>query len=245
LAFRAVAGFIYRTAGFASLLPWNIRADFSLQQHKHIRFWSELQSFESLEGSAVAYNTHQIDPIPNGSLLFKSYSPTLRTANLGIGYLISKEWEAVAGGFFTATGENAAKGWGAGLGFTWRPYQVPEIKYVEYRKRQIERIKSEPRNSRREVVRYGLSSTVVKVSAQGNFLKIFYGAKDRIRVDDTFYVYVPPDTMNSQARRPVAFASVVQVQPEAAFLHVDERYVDGIAIQDGFEVRQVFFEAED
>jgi len=242
LAFSAGSGYIYRTAGYAPILPWNIRADFSLQERHRLRFWTELQSFQGLQQTNVALNSQQPDPIPNGSLLFKSYSPTIRTANLGVGYLLSKEWEAVAGTFFTATGVNSAKGWGAGLGFTWRPYQIPEIKYEEYRKRQIERLQTEKREFHRPVVRYGFRATIVKVSNQGNYVKIFYGENDRVRVGDTFYI-MPPDTLSASPRRPVASATAVQVLPDAAFLHVDEKYAENLSIQEGFEARRVYFEA--
>lgn len=245
LAFSAGIGYIYRTAGYAPVLPWNIRADLSAQEKHRLRFWASLENVQHLSNNGSVLNPTQADPFPNGSLLFKSYAPELHTATLGAGYLLSKEWELVAGTFFTGGGQNAAKGWGAGLGITWRPYQVPEIKYEEYREQQIARLKGEKREFRkREVVKYGYRATIVKVSAKGNFLKIAYGEKDRVRIGDTFYV-MPPDRMDSEARRPVAFATVVQTQPDAAFLHVEERYFKDVNIREGYEVRRVFFESDD
>ncbi|MGZ3669816.1 MAG: hypothetical protein ACXWR1_11420 [Bdellovibrionota bacterium] len=246
LAFSGGLGYIYRTAGYAALVPWNLRADFSAQERHKARFWVDFQSLEQTKkGTGLVLNPQQPDPFPNGSLLFKSYSPGIRTANLGAGYLLSREWEAVVGTFFTATGVNSAKGWGAGLGFTWRPYQVPEIKYEAYRQRQIERLQGEKKElRRREVVKYGFRATIVKVSAQGNYIKIYYGEKDRVRIGDTFYV-MPPDKGEQFARRPVAYAVVAQVQPEAAFLHVEERYYPNINIDEGFEVRRVYFENDE
>ncbi len=245
LAFSAGTGYIYRTAGYAPSIPWNIRADISLQQHQRFRFWTEFQSFQSFQSTGIVLNNTQPDPIPNGSLLFKSYAPTIRTATLGLGYLLSREWEITAGGSFTATGVNSAKGWGGGLGFTWRPYQVPEIKYEDYRKRQIERLQSQEHEVRRRpVVKYGFRATIVKVSTQGNYVKISYGAKDRVRVGDPFYI-MPPDMLNAQARRPLGFATVVQVQPDASFLQVMERFNENLSIQEGYEARRIFFDAEE
>jgi hypothetical protein len=190
-------------------------------------------------------NPDQPDPFPNGSLLFKSYAPKLRTATLGMGYLVSREWELVGAGHITATGVNAAKGWGAGIGITWRPYQVPEIKYDEYRKIQIERLSHEKREfKRRDVVKYGFRATIVKVSNHGNYVKIFFGERDRVRQGDTFYI-MPPEKEGAIARRPVAFATAVQVLPDAAFLHVDERYFNNVDIVEGFETRRVYFENDD
>jgi hypothetical protein len=246
LAFSGGAGYVYRTAGYAPLVQWNLRADISAQERHKIRFWAGLDSFERIsKNSDTVLNPNAPDPFPNGSLLFKSYSPGIRTANLGLGYLLSREWEGVLGTFFTATGVNSAKGWGAGLGATWRPYQVPEIKYDEYRQRQIEHLQGEKKElKRRDVVKYGFRATVIKVSPQGNYLKIYFGEKDRVRVGDTFYV-MPPNRLDDSARRPVAYAVVAQVQPEAAFLHIEERYFANIEIQAGFEVRRVYFENDE
>jgi hypothetical protein len=63
-------------------------------------------------------------------------------------------------------------------------------------------------------------------------------------VGDTFYV-MPPFRGDESARRPVAYAVVAQVQPEAAFLHIEERYFANIDIRDGFEVRRVYFENDE
>lgn len=244
LAFSGSFGYTHRTAGYSAGVPWNIRADFSLQERHKFRFWTDFSSFVSWHQSNPALNPQQSDPIPSGSLLFKSQAPTIRTATLGGGLLLSREWEVAVALFSTATGVNYAKGWGGGLGFAWRPYQVPEIKYDEYRARQIERLQTENREERRRtVVRYGFRATIVKVSGKGNYIKIFYGEKDRVRVGDTFYV-MPPDNLDTQARRPVASATAVQVQPDAAYLHVDERYVDKLVIQEGFETRRIYFEED-
>ena len=51
--------------------------------------------------------------------------------------------------------------------------------------------------------------------------------------------------MENAARRPVASATVVQVQPDAAFLHIDEHYYANINIEEGFEVRRVYFENDE
>ncbi len=244
LAFSGSAGYVYRTAGYAPGVPWNLRADFSLQERHKLRFWTDFSSFQAMNRSDVALNPDQPDPIPSGSLLFKSRAPTVRTATFGAAILLSREWELATAFFATATGNNYAKGFGGGFGFAWRPYQVPEIKYDEYRARQIERLQTEDREyHRRAVVRYGFRATIVKVSAQGNYVKIYYGEKDRVRVGDTFYV-MPPDTLTSQARRPVASATAVQVHPDAAFLRVEERYLPNLVIQEGYETRRVYFEED-
>lgn len=248
LAFSTSGGYIYRTGGYAPALPWNLRADFSAQERHRMRFWIDFQAFENLDKTGNGISPNQPDPFPNGSFLFKSYAPKIRTATLGMGYLVAREWEIVANATTTATGVNAAKGWGGGLGFTWRPYQVPEIKYDEFRKGQIEKLQGERREvHRRAVVKYGFRATIVKVSAQGNYIKILYGENERVRIGDTFYV-MPPETPESAqvgARRPVAFATVAQVTPEAAFLHVDEKYYGNVQITEGFEVRRVYFEHDE
>src|SRR5690606_2227608 len=156
------------------------------------------------------------------------------------GYLLSKEWELSAALFSTATGKNYAKGFGGGFGLAWRPYQVPEIKYEDYRLRQIERLQTEKREHRRKVVKYGFRATIVKVSSAGNYVKIFYGEKDRVRIGDTFYI-MPPDTQMRGARRPVGSATAVQVLPDSAFLRIDERYEEGLVVQEGFETRRIYF----
>lgn len=244
LSFSASAGYTYRTSGYASGVPWNTRADFSMQEKWRMRFWLNFENFQRLEKSARPLNTEQPDPIPSGSFLFKTWAPTNRLVTAGAGWLASKEWELTGAFFATPAGLNTAKGWGANLGLSWRPYQVPEIRYEEYRQRQIERLKGEKREyHRREVVKYGFRATIVRVSAQGNYLKIFYGEKDRVRVGDTFYV-IPPDSFENRAYRPVASATVVQVQPDAAFLHVDERYGESTQITEGMDVRRVYFDTE-
>ncbi len=244
LAFSGSVGYNYRTAGYSSGIPWNLRADFSLQERWRLRFWLNFENFQPLNHSTTALNTEQPDPIPTGSLLFKSWAPIQRMATIGTGWLWSKEWELTGAFFTTPAGHNSAKGWGGNLGITWRPYQVPEIRYDEYRQKQIERLKTEKREyRRREVVKYGFRATIVRVSAQGNYLRINYGEKDRVRAGDTFYV-MPADTLDGRAQRPVAFATVVQVQTDAAFLHVDERYVENLQITEGMDARRVYFDTE-
>lgn len=244
LSFSGSAGYTYRTSGYASGVPWNLRADFSMQERWRMRFWADFSSFQRTEKSARALNTEQADPFPNGSFLFKAWAPTQRFVTLGAGWLANKEWEITGAWMVTPSGLNAAKGWGVNLGVAWRPYQVPEIRYEEYRQRQIERLQTERREyHRREVVKYGFRATVIRVSAQGNYIKIYYGEKDRVRVGDTFYV-LPAETFDRRAYRPVASATVAQVTPDAAFLHVDERYGDNVVIQEGMEVRRVYFDTE-
>ncbi|HEY8280132.1 MAG TPA: hypothetical protein VIH99_10940 [Bdellovibrionota bacterium] len=245
LTFSWAAGYTYRTAGYSNGIPWNIRADLSFQEAKSMRYWARLQSFERVKNSAVVYNSAQPDPIPNGSLLFKSYAPVLRTADIGAGYLLGKEWEVLANFFLTASGVNHAKGLGGGLGITWRPYQVPEIKYDEYRQYQIARLQNDRKEYRKtNVAKYGYRATVVKVSLRGNYAKILLGEHNKAEKGDTFYI-LPPDDLKSTARRPVAFATVSQVQNGAAFLHIDERYFEKVHVQEGYEAIRVYFESDD
>lgn len=243
LSFSGGAGWLYRTAGYSSGIPWNARADFSLQERWRLRFWMDFSNFQPRQKSSTVLNTEQPDPIPSGSLLWKSWAPTQRMVTLGTGWLAAKEWEITGAWQVTPAGQNTAKGWGVSLGVSWRPYQVPEIRYEEFRQRQIERLQTERREQRRSVVKYGYRSTIVKVSAQGNYLKILYGEKDRVRVGDTFYV-VPADDYQGRGYRPVAFATAVQVTPEAAFLHVDERYGENASIVEGMDVRRVYFDTD-
>ncbi len=241
LAFSASVGYTHRTASYAAVLPWNLRADFTFQQGYRFRLWADFQSYERLSKDGVSVtNVKQPDTFPNGSLLYKSYSPTLRTAILGAGYLLSRTWELTAGALMTATGINSAKGYGFHGGITYRPYQVPEIRYAEYREEQIVRLKNERKDlKRREVVRYGFRATILKVSTAGNYLRIAYGKNDRVSAGDTFMVLMPDD-FSGLNRRPVAFARVVAVKPDAAFLRVEERYVKEVTIREGFEARRVF-----
>lgn len=243
LAFSGGGGYTHRTAGYSAGIPWNIRADLTFQESTKFRYWVDLTSFQGLLGNANALNPQQPDPIPSGSLLFKSESPVVRTATLGAGYLLSKEWELTAAFITTATGNQHAKGFGGGLGLAWRPYQVPEIKYDEYRARQIERLQNERTEFNREVVKYGFRATIVRVSAKGNYVKIGYGGKNQVKDGDTFYV-MPPDDFSGQPQRPLAAATVAKVLPDAAFLHVHERYEEDLVIKEGFEVRRVYFETE-
>lgn len=238
------AGYTYRTAGYAGMVPWNLRADFLFLNLARLRFWLDFQSQETtIRGNnANAFNVTQPDPIPGGSLLFKGYSPTLRTGTLGIGYRIGKEWEAVGSGFITATGVNSAKGLGGSLGFIWRPYQIPEIKYDAYRAAQIKRLRREPRTYRlNPVVRYGFQATIVRVSQGGNYFRINFGRKDGVQAGDTFQVF-EPDNLSNEIRRPIAFARVQVSREHESFLRVERRYEQELQIGAGYEVRRVILE---
>jgi len=244
LAFSAGSGFIYRTAGYSHQIPFSLRGDVSLQERLRLRLWTEFQSFQRVSSSDSAVNLSQADSFPNGSLLYKSFAPIIRTGTVGAGYLASKSWEISLAGIFTATGNTHAKGHGFALGITWRPYQVPNVKFEEYRQERIAALKGETREVRRkQVARYGFRATIVKVSGKGNFVKILFGEKDRVREGDTFYI-LPPNDLSSQAYRPVASATVAKVQPDAAYLRIEERFSPDLRIRPGFETRRVYFEGE-
>lgn len=235
-------GYTYRTAGYAAAIPWNLRADFSLLEQSGWRIWAEMRATEGFVKSNAIFNPSQLDFFPTGSLLFKSPSPTLRTVILGTGLLLSKKWEMVAGGLFTASGVSAAKGVGGSLGLVYRPYQVPEIKYAQYRKEQIQRLQEEPRrHQKRYVVRYGISATVLKVSNQGNFFKIAIGSQEGVKSGDNFQIFAP-DQMDGSPRKPIAIARVVVARPADSFLRVEQKLSEDVAIQAGQEVRRVTVE---
>lgn len=236
------AGYIYRTSGYSAAIPWGLRADFNFLQANKVRFWADLQSYERTLADDVVLNPMQPDPIQGGSLLFKSDSPTLRSVTLGAAYLLSKEIELAAGALFTASGINAAKGFGGALGLAWRPYQMPELKYDDYRRQQIQRLQTEPRFYRqRSVLRYGLTATVLKVSAKGNFFQIAFGTKDGLKTGDTFQVF-GPDDMSGNPRRPLAIARVQVARPEDSFLRVEQKYDPAFRLRSGQEARRVMFE---
>jgi hypothetical protein len=236
-------GYTYRTAGYSAALPWNLRADFALSENQTgWRFWADLQSSESMKTSLFATNPTQLDFFQSGSLLFKSESPTLRTATLGAGFLLSKKWEMVGAGIITASGVAAAKGMGGALGIAYRPYQIPEIRYEQYRKEQIARLQAEPQQyKKRATLHYGISSTVLKVSAQGNYFKISLGSKDGIKTGDNFQIFAQ-DMMDGTPRRPLAIARVALAQTSESFLRVEQKLNEDIVIQPGQEARRVIYE---
>ena len=104
----------------------------------------------------------------------------------------------------------------------------------------------EPRDRHnREVVRYGMRATVVKVSAKANYAKIFVGERDNVQVGDAFYIF-NSDLERAENRRLIAYATVARLQKgEAAYLHVEELYSEQSPVQEGFEARQVFFEGDE
>lgn len=245
MAFSGGGGYTFRTAGYAGVLPWQMRADFMFLQKSRFRFWAQLDAQEALSKTAAdasALNPAQVDPIPGGSLLFKSLAPTQRTATLGTGFMISKQWELAVAGHLTATGVNSAKGQGVSVGVAWRPYQMPEIRYEDYRQEQIARLQAEPKSyTSRKVVHFGMQATVLKVSNAGNFLRIAYGRKDGVKVGDVFQVF-EPDTFDGKVRTPIAMARVHTSRIDDSFLRVEQRYRKETKILPGFEVRRVIIE---
>jgi hypothetical protein len=237
------AGFTYRTAGYRALVPWNIRADLLFLERSKFRLWAEVSAQERAGAPSQAVNATQVDPIPGGSLLFKSEAPVQRTGTIGAAYLIGKEWELALAGNVTATGVASAKGQGLSLGLAWRPYQVPELRYDDYRRAQIAKLQKEPRAySNKPVVRYGFQATVLKVSGQGNFLKINYGRKDGLKVGDAFQVFEPDEFSSNKVRTPIALVRVHICRIDDSFLRVEQRYGSGVVIKPGYEVRRVIIE---
>ncbi|MGE3263373.1 MAG: hypothetical protein AB7K68_16460 [Bacteriovoracia bacterium] len=242
LALSGSLGYTYRTAGYSAALPWNIRADVSLTNQSGMRFWADMQSWEGFTKSPYNTNPTQLDAFADGSLLFKSDSPTLRTVTLGTGFLLSKQWEMVAGGIFTTSGVAAAKGVGGGLGLVWRPYQVPEIRYEEYRKQQIAKLQQEPeRYKKKPVLHYGASATIIKVSGQGNFFKIAIGSAEGLKAGDNFQIF-PQDQLDGEPRKPIAISRIVVARPNESFLRVEQKLNEEIIIQPGQEARRVIIE---
>lgn len=243
LGFSGNLGYTRRTAGYENGMPWGLRADFHFMQSNRWRFWIDYSSYERLgTESGSVLNPGQPDPFTGGSYLFKSDDPVIRTARLGAGLLISKEWELSGGPSFTTSGINAAKGWGATLGLAWRPYQVPELRYEEFRRQQLKKLEKEPYEFRqRAVVSYGIRATVLKVSARGNYLKIAYGQEDGLKAGDLFQIYEPEDFSN-RSKKPLGLARIEVARARDSFLRVDQRYDASIRVRPGFEVRQIILE---
>lgn len=238
LGLTANAGYLYRTAGYSALIPWGVRADFNFLRKLNWRFWIDFQAKESTLRDGVVLNPDQPDPIQSGSLLFKSDSPTLRSVTLGTAILLGKEIELAAGGFFTASGINAAKGFGGALGLAWRPYQVPELKYEEFRRAQLRKLEQEPRvYSQRQVLRYGFKAPIIRVSNQGNFFQIARGTKDGVKAGDYFQIF--SETATGEERQPLALARVQVARGEDSFLRVDQRYDPSYRPKVGQEARRV------
>lgn len=224
LAFSGNAGYIYRTSDYEALVPWGLRVDFQLIQYSKVRFWIDFLAKERTTKETEILNSFQPDPIPSGSLLFKSDAGVIRTVTLGSGFIIGKEWELTAAGILTSSGVNTAKGFGGALGLAWRPYQMPELNYDKYRQEQIRRLQREPRKYRqRSVVRYGETATVIKVSSQGNFFQIAIGQNEGIKAGDLFQVFAPDD-LSGQKRTPLALARVQVSRTNDSFLRVEQKY---------------------
>ncbi|MCO5142079.1 MAG: hypothetical protein M9962_03200 [Oligoflexia bacterium] len=242
LALSAGVGYSHRTSNYSTIIPWNVRADFLLTKLRTWRLWLELLAYENTQENTVsALNPHQPDPIPGGSLLYKSQSPTIRFVNFGVGYLFSRRWEATLAGVITSSGINYAKGYGATLGITWRPYQVPELRYDDFRKEQLERLAQERTQYRqRSVVAFSFSATVLKVSSNRNFFKISVGGKNTVQRGDPFFVY-EPDDLSGKPRRALAYATVEAVRGESAYLKIQQRFMRDIPLAPGYEARRVIF----
>lgn len=239
LAVSGSLGYTYRTAGYSDEIPWAIRSDILLQEYQRIRFWIELKASEGLSLTSNVLNPKQPDSIPGGSLLFKSEAPTERIVDGGLGYLITKNWEISAAGLVTTSGINAAKGFGGILGLVYRPYQVPEIRYESYRREQKIRSAQEREVYKQEnVLSYGFRATVLKVSVNGNFIKIGFGSADGVKEGDAFQVN-EPDDLSLKERKPIAFARVVAVRPNSSFLRVERMVEKQIKIIPGFEAQRV------
>lgn len=241
LGFAGSAGYTHRTSSYSAGVPWSLRADFNFVQAKNTRLWLEFASFEGVSRSNNILNVTQPDPIPGGSLLFKSETPTLRTGTIGAGYLISKEWELTGAAIFTASGIDAAKGFGGALGLAWRPYQVPELKYADFRRKQLKRLEQEPMSyRRREVLRYEYSATVLRVSPSGNFFQIGFGKKDGLKPGDTFHVF-PTEDFSGNQREPMALAVVRVSRADDSFLRVEQKYDRTFLTRPGYEARRVIY----
>lgn len=241
-ALSGATGFTYRTANYRPLVPWNVRADLLFLKKSKFRLWAEVNAQERMGVPSAVINPQQVDPIAGGSLLFKSEAPTQRVGTIGAAYLIGREWELAVAGNVTATGVASAKGQGVQLGLAWRPYQVPELKYDDYRRAQIAKLQTEHRSySNKPVVRYGFQATVLKVSGQGNFLKINFGRKDGLKVGDAFQVF-EPDDFSGKTRTPLALARVHIARVDDSFLRVEQRYGNEVVLKPGYEVRRVIIE---
>lgn len=241
LGFSGHGGYIYRTSGYESLLPWGLRLDLQWVRTLSTRFWVEFQASERTVKDEQVLNATQLDTIPSGSFLFKSDSAVLRTVTLGAAYVLGKEWELAGAGILTSSGVNTAKGFGAALGLVWRPYQMPELTYEDYRKEQIRRLQREPRRYRQKpVAQYGFQATVVRVSGQGNFFQIAFGQKDGVKAGDTFQIFAPDDLRGNE-RYPLAIARVQVSRTDDSFLRVEQKYDRNLQLAPGYEVRRVIF----
>lgn len=240
LTLSGSAGYTYRTAGYSQNAPWNLRADFTVTDDRRLRLWAGAEGIEGLNKPNVYLNRKAEDFFVNGSLLFKSFSPTERTANIGLGHLIGKDWEVAGAIFTTVSGVAAAKGSGVTLGFTWRPYQSPELQYESYRRQQIERKRTERTSyATRKVISYGLSAVIVKVSAQKKYFKITYGSGQGVKVGDAFEVF-PPDDLSGKERKAIAAARVAAVKDNESFLRVEQKLNQSSEdVEAGHEARRV------
>jgi hypothetical protein len=236
-------GYTHRTAGYEAGMPWGLRADLNFTRSHYWRFWVNYQSYERLgTESGSVLNPEQPDPFTGGSYLFKSDAPVLRSVQLGAAYLLSKEWEIAGGPLFTTSGINSAKGVGGSLALSWRPYQVPELRYEEYRKQQLKKLEQEPQEFRqRAVVSYGIRATVLKVSAKANYLKIAYGQLDGLKAGDLFQIF-PPDDFSNTSRMPIGIARIEVARERESFLRVDQRFDASARVQPGYEVRRIILE---
>jgi hypothetical protein len=233
------AGFTYRTAAYDSVVPWGLRADLNFLNNRRLRFWLDFQAQERVARNRDGLNTAHPDPFANGSLLFKSLAPVARTATVGAGYRLGRNWELAGGVLFTASGLNAAKGIGGTLGLVWRPYQIPELSYEDYRRERIRRLEQEPRFFRhRKVLRYGFQATVLKVSHRENFFRIGFGRRDGVKAGDVFHV-LAPDDLSGRGRVPLAQARVQVSRENDSFLRVEHRFGQEFRLQPGHEVRRV------
>ena len=146
-----------------------------------------------------------------------------------------------AAGVLTTSGVNTAKGFGGALGLVWRPYQMPELTYEDYRQAQIKKLQREPRRYRqRPVAQYGFQATVIRVSEAGNFFQIAYGQKNGVKAGDTFQVFAP-DELNGGERYPLALARVQVSRSDDSFLRVEQKYDRNLRLTPGHEVRRVIF----
>lgn len=239
LALSGSAGYTFRTAGYADEVPWSVRSDFLLQEYQRLRFWLGMRSTEALTVTSNVVNPRQPDSIPGGSLFFKSEAPTQRLVDGGVGYLLTRTWELALGALITTSGINSAKGFGGTIGLTYRPYQVPEVRYEAYRREQKQRVAQEREEFKEEkVLSYGFRATILKVSVKGNFFKIAYGSMDGVKEGDTFQVN-EPDDLTLRERKAVAYARVVAVRPTSSFLRVEKIVNREAKIIPGFEAQRV------
>lgn len=239
LALSASAGYTFRTAAYANEIPWSIRSDFLFQNTQRLRLWLELKSTEGIPETSNIFNPKQPDAIPGGSLLFKSEAPTERIVSGGFGYLFTNRWEGSIAGLVTSSGINSAKGFGGTLGIVYRPYQVPEVRYETYRREQKKRAQEEREvYSKRNVLQYGFTATILKVSLNGNFVKIGYGSADGVKEGDAFEINEPDDLI-LRDKKAVAYARVVAVRTNSSFLRVEKILEPNIKLIPGYQAQRV------